>query len=259
MLGQRIKQFVNIGSGFLTSNNIHVLAHSVDPMAKVIHVDVNLAVVEQGKKLLATNGTTTIICADIRQPQDVLENPDLTRLIDFSQPVGILMMCIACFFTDSEITHIMSAIQSTICDGSYIAVTHDTLDGHEDEKEMIAKVQKIYDNTSIPSLRYRNHKEVSRIFRGLYLVDPRLVFLNKWHIESDLPVPAAVNWLYGGLAEKRSSPSTPAAQLQKSLNTTALTSTSLIVIIWYFVTMLTQLFTDAGIVSFQQLKDMAQG
>src|SRR6266480_2711168 len=139
MLGQQIKQFIDIGSGFLTTDNTHKLVHSVDPIAKVVYVDINQAVVEHGNKLLATNGatngTTTIICADIRQAQDVLKNPDLTRFIDFSQPVGILMMCVACFFTDSEIAHIMSAIQSTICDGSYIAVTHDTQDGHEDERE----------------------------------------------------------------------------------------------------------------------------
>jgi len=47
-------------------------------------------------------------------------------------------------------------------------------------------------------------------------------------------------------------------QLRKSLNTTAITSTSLFVIIWFFVTMLAQSFMDVGIVSFQQLKDMAQ-
>src|SRR5947207_2472425 len=116
---------------------------------------------------------------------------------------------LACFFTDSEIAHIMSAIQSTICDGSYIAVTHDTQDGHEDEREKIAKVQEIYGDTSTP-LMFRNHKEVSRIFQGLHLVEPGLVFLNEWRIELDLPAPVAVKWLYGGLAKKSSSPSTPA-------------------------------------------------
>jgi S-adenosyl methyltransferase len=260
MLGQGIKQFIDIGSGFLTSEDIHVLVHSVNPMAKVVYVDRNPAVVEQGNKLLATNGSTTIICADIRQPQDILENPDLIRFIDFSQPVGISMMCVTCFFTDSEITHIMSVIRSTICDGSYIAVTHETLDGHEDETEKIAKVQKIYENTSMPMI-FRNHNEVSQILQGLQLVEPGLVFLNEWRIELDLPALATVKWLYGGLAKKDSSPLTlgppyvSLMQLRKNLHTTAFTSTSLVVII-YWIIALVQSFMDGGAISLQQLKDM---
>jgi hypothetical protein len=264
MLGHGINQFIDIGSGFL-SDNFHELVHSIDPIAKVVYADRNLAVVEQGNKFLATTGTTAFICADLRQPKEVLENLDLTRLIDFSQPVGILMMRVSCFFTDSEITHIMSTIQSTLCEGSYIAVTHDTLDAHKDEKEKIAKFQEIHDNTSTPHI-FRNHKEVSRIFQGLHLVQPGVAFLNEWRIELDLPAPATVKWLYGGLARTSAAPSIPATspqmyvnliQLRKALNTTALTSTSLFVIIWCFVSILVQSFMDVGIVSFQQLKDMA--
>ncbi len=49
-------------------------------------------------------------------------------------------MCVACFFTDTEISYIMSAIRSAICEGSYVAATYDTLDGHKDEKDKIARV-----------------------------------------------------------------------------------------------------------------------
>jgi len=35
-------------------------------------------------------------------------------------------------------------------------------------------------------------------------VEPRVVFLYKWRVELDLPAPAVVEWLYGGLAKKNS-------------------------------------------------------
>ncbi|KIV98326.1 hypothetical protein, variant [Verruconis gallopava] len=265
MLGHGIKQFIDIGSGYITTDNIHELAQLVEPTAKIVYVDQNPSVVEEGSKLLATNGTAIIICADIRKPNDVFKHPNLIGLIDFAEPVGILMMCVACFLTDAELTHIMSSIQSTICDDSYVAMTHDTLDGHPTERENIAHVQKIYNKASVP-LIFRNRKEVLRIFQGLCLVEPGVVFLHNWRIELDLPAPAAVEWLYGGLAKKTSLPVVPGAspqmyvnlmQLRKCLNTTALTSTSLFFIIWCFITYMAQSFLDVGVVSFQQLKDMA--
>ena len=101
------------------------------------------------------------------------------------------MMYIACFFNDLEITFIISSIRSAIPDGSYIIVTHDTLDGHKGETEMIAKVREIYDNNPIP-LFFRDHEQVSRIFQGLHSVEPGIVFLDERRVELDLPAPVAV-------------------------------------------------------------------
>jgi hypothetical protein len=261
MLHRGVKQFIDIGSGFIVDQDIHDLIHAFDPKAKIVYIDRNPAVVDQGNKLLAANKSTTIICADIRQAQDVLQNSELTTFIDFSQPVGISMMCVTCFFTDSEISSVMSVIRSTICDGSYIAVTHETLDGHSNETEMIAKTQEIFENASMP-LHFRNRKEVSQIFdfEGLQLVGPGLVFLHQWHPELNWPVPAAVKWLYGGLAQKGSSPSTlpflSLMQLPKNLHTTAFTSTTTLVVIVYWVIALWQSIMEGGAMSLQQLKSM---
>jgi len=151
MLGHGIKQFIDVDFGFLINDNVHGLVHSIDTASKVVYVDMNPAVVEEGSKLLTTNKTTAIICADICEPYNVLKHSDLTRFIVFSELVEVLMICIACFFTDSEITHIMAAIHSTICDGSYVTVTHNTLDGHQKEKDKIVEVQETYNKTSIRS------------------------------------------------------------------------------------------------------------
>ncbi|OCK79045.1 hypothetical protein K432DRAFT_456422 [Lepidopterella palustris CBS 459.81] len=140
-----------------------------------------------------------------------------------------------------------------------IAATHGTLDGHSDDKGKIAKLQEIYGNTSIPFFFPRSHEEVSRIFQGLHLVEPGVVFLDDWRIELDLPAPAAVKWLYGGMARKNSSPPASAVpqrcadliQFRKSLvSSHVFTPTSLLVLVWCFVAMLAQSFMDVGITSF---------
>ncbi|KAJ6143956.1 hypothetical protein N7471_003409 [Penicillium samsonianum] len=201
MASQGVTQFVDIGSGLPTVSNTHEIAQSINPDAKVLYVDMDPAVLELGQKLLAPNKSTAIICADIRNPHEVFAHPDFNRLIDSTKPIGILMMCVACFFTEPEISSIMGDIRSVICEDSYVAVTHDTLDGHRNEKEKIARVQKIYSETPIP-IYFRNHDEVSKIFEGLRLVDPGVVMLDEWHIGLDLPAPAAVRWLYGGVGRK---------------------------------------------------------
>ena len=67
-------------------------------------------VVKEGNKLLTANGTATIIYANIHEPKDILNHPDLSRLIDFIKPVGILIIYIACFLMDIELIHIMLLI-----------------------------------------------------------------------------------------------------------------------------------------------------
>jgi len=265
MYGCGIRQFIDIGSGHPTDGNTHEIVHSIAPLAKVVYVDIDPTVVEYWKSRLSAVNGTTIIYGDIRKTQEVIDNPELAQFINFKEPVGVLMMCVACFFTEAEITTVMSTIRSAICEGSYVAVTHDTLDGHKHEKDTIAKVQKIYSNTSIP-IFFRNREEVDRIFQGLSLVEPGVVFLDEWRVETDLPAPKAVKWLYGGMARKDSTPASTSTlpihfefdpiQLRKGIIGSAIfTSSTLLVVIWWCVSIL-ESFVDGEITPFQEFKDM---
>lgn len=42
MLGHGIKQFIDIGFGNITKDNIHKLAQVIEPAAKIVYVDRNL-------------------------------------------------------------------------------------------------------------------------------------------------------------------------------------------------------------------------
>jgi hypothetical protein len=201
MSKQGITQFIDIGSGLPTKSNTHEIAQAVNSKAKVVYVDMDPVVLQEGEALLASNKeTTTIICADIRDPTNVLQNPEILRLIDFSKPVGILMMCVACFWTDEEIVHIMSTIRATIASGSYVAATHDTFDGKKQEAGAVERVQEIYKETPIP-IYFRSKPEVAALFKGLDLVEPGLVMLDDWHVELNDAHPVATKWLYGGVGK----------------------------------------------------------
>lgn len=217
MLGQGVRQFIDIGCGIPTNVNTHDIVQSLDPSAKVAYVDMDAAVMEQSGKFLTTNKSTTFICADIRQNRDFLKSPEICAVIDFSKPVGVLMMCIVCFLTDSEIKSITSAIRSVLHEGSYVAITHHTSDSHSGDQENIAKVQSTYSSTGNP-LYFRNYEDVCKIFDGLGLVQPGVVFVDQWHPELDHSPPDSVKWLYGGLGKKISPLSMLLIQLQQLLD-----------------------------------------
>lgn len=201
MVKQGITQFIDIGSGLPTKSNTHEVAQAINPKARVVYVDMDPVVLEEGKALLSKNeDTTTIICADVRKPDNVLGNAELNRLIDFSKPVGVLMMCVACFWTDTEISHIMSAIRSKTAAGSFIAATHDTYDGKRDDVQAVERVKEVYAETPIP-IYFRSAEEVATIFEGLQLVEPGVVMLDEWHVDLDDSQPIATKWLYGGIGK----------------------------------------------------------
>jgi hypothetical protein len=201
MSKQGITQFIDIGSGLPTKSNTHEIAQAINSKAKVVYVDMDPVVIEEGRAILAKNPESTrIIRADIREPAAVLNNPELLHVIDFSKPVGILMMCVACFWTNEEIVHIMRTIRATIASGSYIAATHDTFDGRKEETGAVERVQEVYKETPIP-LYFRSKSEVFVLFDGLEIVEPGVVMLDGWHVELDDVSPVATKWLYGGVGK----------------------------------------------------------
>src|ERR1700733_3325913 len=69
-----IRQFIDIGSGLPTVGNTHEVVHQVDPQCRVVYADNDPMVAEQGGQLLAADRSTRVICADLREPESILDN-----------------------------------------------------------------------------------------------------------------------------------------------------------------------------------------
>ncbi|WP_393916312.1 SAM-dependent methyltransferase, partial [Halostreptopolyspora alba] len=74
-----ITQFLDLGSGYPTENNVHQVAQSFQPEARVVYVDIDPVVLVHGHALLADNPNTTVITADMTQPEQILNHPDTQR------------------------------------------------------------------------------------------------------------------------------------------------------------------------------------
>src|SRR5579875_603616 len=89
-----LRQFIDLGTGLPAQGNVHEVAQRAVPGARVVCVDNDPVVLAHGRALLHGVAGTAIIDHDLRQPEAVLADPELTRLIDFSEPVAVLMVAV---------------------------------------------------------------------------------------------------------------------------------------------------------------------
>nr|WP_235921172.1 SAM-dependent methyltransferase [Lentzea tibetensis] len=102
MMDRGITQFLDLGSGIPTVGNVHEIAHHANPDIRVVYVDYDEVAVAHSQLLLEDDANATVINADLCDPEAVLGSPELPSLIDFDQPVGLLMVAVLHFVPDEK-------------------------------------------------------------------------------------------------------------------------------------------------------------
>ncbi len=200
MLDQGVRQFLDLGSGIPTVGNVHEIAHEVDPASRVVYVDNEHVAVAHGQLLLEDNDNAVIVQADITKPGLVLTDGDTRRLLDFTQPVGLLAITIGHYVLDDQDPYgVFAAYRDALPSGSYLAISHFTNDFDAATAEELTEVMKSSQN----SVRARGRDEVLRLFGDYELVEPGLVTTSQWR--PDLPVEPDArerDGLYAGVGRK---------------------------------------------------------
>jgi hypothetical protein len=199
MTASGISQFLDIGAGLPTMGNTHEVAQQGAPEARVVYVDNDPIVLTHGQALLADNGNTAVVLADMRRPAEIIGSSDVCSLIDFSQPVGVLLIAMTHFLADEQREPVMTTLRESLAPGSLLALTHVTGDGHP--ADAVAGVEDAYRRTPT-SIYFRTRAEVNRFFDGYTLIEPGLVTVDAWHPDPADPAPGATRWLYGGLGRR---------------------------------------------------------
>ena len=207
-IGQHgVRQFVDIGSGLPTVGNTHEVVQKIVPGAHVVYVDNDPMVELHSRALLESGGTISVICADLREPDTILEHPQLRKLIDFSAPVGLLMTGVMMFVTDpSDPWALVSRYVGALAPDSYLSLSHLT----DDYKPPVAAegFRAVFD-TATEHMYFRSKAKVERFFNGLELVppyegaEPGVTFTGLWGAEDvELADSDGSRWLYCGVARK---------------------------------------------------------
>jgi S-adenosyl methyltransferase len=202
MVGSEIRQFLDLGSGIPTVGNVHEIAQQADPECRVVYVDKEPVAVAHSKLLLEDNDRAGVIQANLRDVDYILNHPTTTRLLDFDQPIGLLMVSVLYFVPDSwNLLGILARYRDRLASGSYLAISHLTADGNPTWLDEVFQIWR-----SIPqTLYFRSHAEQMRLFTGFELVEPGLVGSAHWRPSGpgDISDDAEMNSLsYGGVGRK---------------------------------------------------------
>ena len=199
-----IQQFIDIGPGLPTRTNVHHIAHRFSKAARIAYVDYDPAVVSHGQALLARDHpAVTMTEGDLREPEKVLADAELRRIIDLGQPVALCLTLVLHFIPDFEHPQDMVArLVDALAPGSRVIISHVTGDGKD--REVVEQVTRTYDGATAP-LVMRSREDVRRLFGECAVVPPGVVYLTQWcQHTAATPVPGdgGTRWAYGGVGIK---------------------------------------------------------
>jgi SAM-dependent methyltransferase len=197
-----IRQFLDLGSGIPTVGNVHEVAQRVRPDSRVVYVDYEPVAVAHSEMLLRDNQNAGIVQADLRKPEEILHARVTRRLLDFGEPVALLMVGVVQFLADADDPWGLAAsYRDVLAPGSYLALSAFTADN---APEGMAGAVEVFSSSQDP-IHPRTREEIIRMFDGFELIEPGVVYTPEWRPEREDDVGDNVRRanLYGGVGYKR--------------------------------------------------------
>ncbi|MFD6355822.1 SAM-dependent methyltransferase [Nocardia tengchongensis] len=183
LVDQGVRQFLDIGSGIPTAGNVHEVAQAIDPECRVLYADIDPVAVAHARAILRGNDRAAAIEADLREPAALLAQARETGIIDFDQPVGILLIAVLHLMGDEYApAEKVAALHAAAPAGSYVAISHLTSATRPDDA---AKLVENSRDVSRIGLRFRTRDEITALFGAWQLIEPGVVELPLWRPESD--------------------------------------------------------------------------
>jgi SAM-dependent methyltransferase len=171
-----VRQFLDIGSGIPTLGNVHEVAQEAEPSSRVMYVDIDPVAVEHSRSILADNPRASVIEGDLRRPAEILYHPEVVELLDFSQPVAVLMIAVLHFVSDDDDpAGVIAQITDALVSGSHLALSH-VAPVHEE----LQAIRQMYQRTATP-LHLRSVDQIASLMTGLQIVEPGIVSVAEWH------------------------------------------------------------------------------
>jgi SAM-dependent methyltransferase len=201
-----IHQFLDIGTGLPSAGNVHEVAQAATPESRVVYVDNDPIVLAHANALLTgvPEGRTAYIHADLREPQKIIDDPACRDVLDFDQPIALILVAILHFLVDGDDP---PALVRTLVDalppGSYLVASHVT---PEHDPDGVAGLVSSYEAGGVPAQVRTAADFTTMAFdeTGLELIEPGVTLVSEWRPDGPAayrPTAAQVNW-YGGVARK---------------------------------------------------------
>lgn len=198
MVDKGIRQFLDLGSGIPTVGNVHEVAQDAHPDSRIVYVDYEPVAVAHSELILEGNEKAAVIQADMRNPDAILNATETKRLIDLSEPLGLLTVGVVQFIPDADDPWSLAArYRDVLAAGSYFALSAFTWDN---APEGMAGAVEVFKNSQDP-IYPRTREEIVRMYDGFELVEPGIVYTPEWRPErpEDVGDNAERSNLYAGV------------------------------------------------------------
>ena len=201
LASQGIRQFLDIGTGIPSPGNTGHVARAVAPHARVVYVDNDPLVIAHADALLAGHDPahTSVVHGDLRDPQAILDHPQVRAVLDFDRPIGVLLVAVLHFVRDDEDpAGIVRRLMHAVAPGSYLALSHATADKAREQAEEAATSY----NQANANITLRSRAQITPLLNDLSLVEPGLVELPWWRPDGEVTADPAQSWGYAAMAHK---------------------------------------------------------
>jgi hypothetical protein len=186
--GKGVRQFLDIGSGIPTEGNVHEIADTAIADARVAYVDIDPVAVSESLEILAGNPAATAVRGDLRDPQAIIEHPQVRGLLDLGEPVGLLLLAVLHFIPEDPAAYdVVSQLVNALAPGSFLVISHASADEQVLDPDTMDSAQAIYQRRTATPFHLRSHTQVEQFFAGLDLVEPGVTWVPQWHPEPDDP------------------------------------------------------------------------
>ncbi|MPZ86273.1 MAG: hypothetical protein GEV28_40245 [Actinophytocola sp.] len=183
-VGQGIRQFLDIGSGIPTVGNVHEIAQKAAPDARVLYVDNEPVAVAHSELILKDNDLADAVLADFSDPDTILGSAPARRLLDFDQPIAVLLAAVLHFVPDSaNPRHTVARYVEGMAPGSYLVLSpaaRVTVQRSQEGWQM-------YEESTTPG-GGRTIEQVTEFMTGTELLEPGVVWTPEWRPEADTDV-----------------------------------------------------------------------
>ncbi|HVW44625.1 MAG TPA: SAM-dependent methyltransferase [Amycolatopsis sp.] len=179
LAAQGIDQFLDIGSGYPAAGNVHEIAEQSAADGRVVYVDHDEHTVAVSRALLAEEPNATCVHGDVREPDAILGNPEVTSRLDFDRPLGLLLISVLPF-VPGDAAPLVGRYLERLAPGSHLVITHLVSADDARIRHLQEATSQRY-NTSVRQSAYaRTRSEVRALFAGTELVSPGLVPVPDW-------------------------------------------------------------------------------
>ncbi|GAA4067159.1 SAM-dependent methyltransferase [Nonomuraea soli] len=179
-----VRQFLDIGTGLPTRENVHQIVREAAPDAKVVYVDNDPIVLVHARALLEDNARTIVVHGDLREPAKILADPQVRAHLDLDRPVAVLVLALLHFFPEDDyVDGLVGQLIDGLPSGGYLAVSHGYAALRDAEGEQEAR--DVYSKTSVGDIVQRPPAKIAAMMARLEMLEPGVVPVETWRPHPD--------------------------------------------------------------------------